>query len=355
MGKLALFKFAYFMSIVLTFALAVVSILGVFSGNVNPKYNPFMAGLSTALPLLLIINLFTLIYWACRRRVWVFFPLISLIANYNFITAIIQWPFSGDKTTETHLVKIMTLNARNFVDDNQDDSVDEIKAYIEEHNINIICFQEYKDYVTGRPEKVCKFFETLFPYQAVSGSVATFSKFPIMKRDYITFRESNNCAQWIDIQLRTGEQVRVFNVHMQTTGVNSTLRQAKKMQNQGISVKDEQKVSMVANRMEYESIRRAEQANIIADIVKGTRTPVLLCGDFNDTPASYTYRTLKGKLNDGFKTAGKGYMYTYRGVKGLMRIDYILHSDKFKGVKYYSDNRNWSDHNPVVMSLNLPD
>ncbi len=46
--------------------------------------------------------------------------------------------------------------------------------------------------------------------------------------------------------------------------------------------------------------------------------------------------------------------YTYRGVKGLMRIDYILHSQELKGVDYYSPNYRWSDHNPVIMEMVFP-
>lgn len=354
MGKLALFKFAYFLSIVLTFVLAVVTVLGSFAGNVSPRLNMFMTMIGLALPVLLIVNAVVLVYWAIRRKFWFLLPMLALLANYHFISATIQLVSDGEEP-DGYMLKVMTLNARNFVDDNQDDSVDEIKRFIEDENINVVCFQEYRDFVSGRPERVSKFLETIFPYQTISGSVAAFSKFPIKKRDYITFRESNNCAQWIDIEVGRGKEVRVFNVHMQTTGVNSVLRHAAKMEQKGIAVDNGQRVTMVSNRMGYEYIRRAEQADIISDIVKETRTPMLLCGDFNDTPSSYTYKCLKGRMKDGFKSAGKGYMYTYRGAKGLMRIDYIFHSEELGGVNYYSKNYNWSDHNPVVMELNLPD
>lgn len=353
MGKLALFKFAYFVSIVLTFILTVVSILGAFAGNIHPRLNMFMTGLGLALPILLIINVIMLLYWAFRRKIWFVLPLCAIAANYNFISATFQWT-SDKEIPQRQRIKVMTFNARGFIDDDQDDSVDEIKGFIEEERIDVICFQEYRDYVNGRPERVCKFLENSYPHQTITDNVATFSKYPIVKKDFITFRESNNCAQWIDIEIERNKHIRVFNVHMQTTGINSTLRQAAKMREKGIAINNETQVEMVANRMGHEYIRRAEQADIISDIVKETETAMILCGDFNDTPASYTYKRLKGKLNDGFKTAGKGYMYTYRGAKGLMRIDYILHSRDFKGINYYSPNYNWSDHNPVIMEMVLP-
>lgn len=353
MGKLALIKFAYLISIVLTFGLTVISILGSFAGNVNPKSNMFLTMVGLSLPILLIINVFVFIYWLIKRKFWMIFPLVALAVNYNYIGATIQLPIGNEVEPNTHSLKVMTLNARNFIDDNQDDSADDIKAYIENENINVVCLQEYRENVSGRPEKISIFFEDLFPYQAISGSIATFSKLPIKEKDYITFRASNNCAQWSDIEVAPGKLVRIINVHMQTTGVNSALRQAAKMEKSGIHIDDEQRIKMVENRMEYEYYRRAEQADIISDLIKETKLPTILCGDFNDIPSSYTYKRLKGKLKDGFKTAGNGYMYTYRGAKGFMRIDYIMHSESLEGVNYYSDSQAWSDHNPVVMELNV--
>ncbi|MBQ8360996.1 MAG: endonuclease/exonuclease/phosphatase family protein [Bacteroidaceae bacterium] len=356
MGKLALYKFAYFISIVLTFILMILTILGAFAGNVNPKYNLFMAGLGLILPILLIINAGVFLYWLCRWKIWVAFPLVALAVNYHYISATIQIKVNDDIAANGgNALKLMTFNVRNFIDDNQDDSADEIKSFLEDENISVVCLQEYKDYVNGRPERICKFLADRFPYQAISGSIATFSKLPIIKKDYITFRESNNCAQWVDIETGHDKTIRIINVHMQTTGINSALRQAAKMENQGIAISEGQRMNMVTGRMEYEYIRRAEQADIISDIVKDTQTPIILCGDFNDTPASYTYKRLKGKLKDGFKSAGSGYMYTYRGAKGLMRIDYIFHSQKLEGMDYYSPSRDWSDHNPVIMELTMPE
>ena len=46
--------------------------------------------------------------------------------------------------------------------------------------------------------------------------------------------------------------------------------------------------------------------------------PVILCGDFNDTPASYTYRTVKGDLTDGFRDCGSGFGYTLSSIKAYI-------------------------------------
>ena len=45
--------------------------------------------------------------------------------------------------------------------------------------------------------------------------------------------------------------------------------------------------------------KRAEQADTIHAEIKCSPYPVLVCGDFNDTPASYTYHRVRKDLVDG--------------------------------------------------------
>ena len=60
----------------------------------------------------------------------------------------------------------------------------------------------------------------------------------------------------------------------------------------------------------------------------------MVCGDFNDTPVSYTYRRVSRKLQDAFREAGRGYSHTYRGFFDMLRIDYVLYDKHFKALGY---------------------
>ena len=101
-------------------------------------------------------------------------------------------------------------------------------------------------------------------------------------------------------------------------------------------------------KMKKNFVKRATQADYIRQMLDAGEGPVILCGDFNDTPASYTYRTVKGDLTDGFRDCGSGFGYTFRQLKRIFRIDYIIYSPDFKGVTYDSPNLDYSDHKPVV-------
>ncbi len=79
--------------------------------------------------------------------------------------------------------------------------------------------------------------------------------------------------------------------------------------------------------------------------------PVIVCGDFNDTPMSYVYRTMAKGLNDAFSRSGSGYSHTFRGFFNTLRIDYVLCSDSFEPISYEVPAVDYSDHLPVVVRL----
>ena len=76
-----------------------------------------------------------------------------------------------------------------------------------------------------------------------------------------------------------------------------------------------------------------------------------MVGDFNDTPVSYTYKKMRGGLEDPFINAGNGFAYTYNRLFSMLRIDYVFHSPLFETEAYRSADLPWSDHNPVFVRM----
>jgi endonuclease/exonuclease/phosphatase family metal-dependent hydrolase len=156
---------------------------------------------------------------------------------------------------------------------------------------------------------------------------------------------------WADIDVN-GKQVRVFNAHLETTGYNRTLSRVGKLQDRGVALSNNSILSAIYGNYMIGMIGRAGQANMVANEQRMSDKPCIVCGDFNDVPYSYVYNTMLGNLVDGFKECGSGWMYTYRGKKSV-RIDYIFHDKQFKGINYYKQELNYSDHYPVFMELEL--
>ena len=158
---------------------------------------------------------------------------------------------------------------------------------------------------------------------------------------------------WGDIQ--TGEtRIRIISCHLQTTNFSKKRRLLDDPVLQNADIQQvEDVVTDISQELAQNFKIRATQAQIVRQVIDTTRIPTIVCGDFNDTPSSYTYQYIKGDLKDSFKTRGNGYAYTFRGIHHLLRIDFILYSKEFKCTDYYSPKKEWSDHNPVISEFYL--
>ena len=143
------------------------------------------------------------------------------------------------------------------------------------------------------------------------------------------------------------DTVRVFSVHLQTSGISSLRHRFRKDYNSTAPVE------RVIGELERNSRIRAQQVREIRAVIDSTHYPAILAGDFNDTPSSYTYRRLRGDMSDNNRAVGNGFGGTFRYLGGVLRIDYVFYDDNFTGVGYYMPDDDLSDHKAVIAELKL--
>ena len=97
--------------------------------------------------------------------------------------------------------------------------------------------------------------------------------------------------------------------------------------------------------------QRARQVREIKKVIDSTPYPVIICGDFNDTPLSYSYQQLRGDFDDAFVVSGTGFGRTYIGKLPSYRIDHILYSNLFDSFDFQANDFRASDHLPVSCLL----
>lgn len=264
---------------------------------------------------------------------------------------------SINENSAATFLTVATYNVDSFNQEHTGYSCKQIAECMKNLGVDIFCFQEFG---INKEFGVDSLYVALseWPYHYIPPSpegenllqLALFSRYPIKDQQLITYPESNNCSLWCDIDFN-GRTVRLFNNHLQTTDVSNNKRKLEKELKADNSARIELAAITLADGLHNNFKKRAAQANQINQLIKVSPHPTLICGDFNSLPSSYTYRTVKGNLNDGFQSCGHGYMYTFRYFKHLLRIDYIFHSKEFEGVDYFSPDINYSDHNPVVMKM----
>ena len=93
---------------------------------------------------------------------------------------------------------------------------------------------------------------------------------------------------------------------------------------------------------------RSLQADRVKQHITTSPYPVIVAGDFNDTPVSYTYRKMRRGLRDAFVEAGYGAGFTYRGKYPPNRIDYILYNEEIECNDFDIVKARYSDHYPII-------
>lgn len=353
MGKLAVQKYFSFMILIITALMMIFTFVGLFGGNVNPAGNTARSLLVYALPVLIIGNAVLLLYWLIMRRWhWALMPFITLLCCIPYIGTLYQFGEPDDAVEKQPGLKIATYNVALFGREASGFMAQDILSEMKKQKVDICCFQEYSDH--SGDKKNSDSYKEYFPYMVMGQhDMVVYSRYPIVRSKNIPFEMTNNSAMWVEVKVED-QVIRVYNAHLETTGINSTMHRAAKAQvNTGIETESNRLLRALYGNYTIGMMARAGQANVLAMDMRESEVPVIVCGDFNDVPYSYVYNTMLGDKADGFKECGSGYMYTFRGGKKNVRIDYIFHDKVFKGMTYYKKELTYSDHYPVFMKLDI--
>lgn len=178
--------------------------------------------------------------------------------------------------------------------------------------------------------------------RGVAMGMAIFSRYPIIQSGREGFNFPNGIL-WADIKVNN-DTVRIINVHMQSMGIRLGKVLDKEEMN---AVKHETRGVLSALRNGF--IRRNDQVNIVQRYIQTSPYPVIVTGDFNDTPYSVVYERMRQLLPNSFEEAGHGFGFTYNHTPSFIRIDNQFHDPRlpvlnFETINYVTD----SDHYPVA-------
>lgn len=341
------------MFLVIQIVVSLFTLVGLFGGNVTPVGNTARAMCVYILPILIVANILLIVYWLIRRK-WLLslIPVITIACCIPYIGTYYQLSFDDPQQNTQSGLKIASYNVAMFGRETSGFMAQDILAEMRRQKVDVLCLQEYNE-VSG-DKKNSENYKEYFPYmQTGRDDMVVYSRYPITANKTILFEDTNNSAMWVDIDVK-GNEFRVFNVHLETTGINRTLHHAGKLMAQHKEVDSNRLLDAILGNYMMGMMFRSGQAITIANEKRESEKPVILCGDFNDVPYSFVYNTVKGDMVDGFKECGAGWMYTYRGLKNKpVRIDYIFHDESIKGISYYKTDLTYSDHYPVFMKIAL--
>lgn len=341
-----------------------------FAPYVNPVVYWPIAFLGLAyMPLVIFAMLFT-VYFSWKRRRRAVLSGIIVIAGFPLFTKNFQFtqPDFWDEFLKSSRpsIKVMTYNTKLFDLYNwshNETTRQKMFTLLQQERPTVLCMQEFFNCDTGKYNNVDSIrqklgFEDLHVEYTLTlrknqrFGIITCSRYPIVNKGSIVFNNrSNNICIYTDI-LFAGDTVRIYNMHLQSIRFGYADKQFIDALTSAEDAENELENSKnILRRIKRAYTKRAGQANSIAAHIADCPYPVILCGDFNDTPNSFVYETISQNLDDAFLESGYGYAQTYSATLPLPRIDYILHNNTFEATNFRIEQKEYSDHYPVTCIL----
>lgn len=350
-------KLLYKILLVANILFALTLLLSYLAVHLSPEVFALPAFFGLAYPYLLLINIIFVITWAALLKYQALISVVVIAAGFTHLSNYIR--FGKPTGNKEGAFKVMSYNLRLFnnFENKNTGSEKNILAFLKGQKPDILFLQEF--YLIGNPEQKDMAIKAAlggkyYSHMKVIGSgknryygIATYSKYPIIKKGDIIHPGSSSLSIYSDIVIKK-DTFRVFNNHLQSF----RLKRMERTFLEEITTpadgerRDEMKKLSVSLKRGF--ILRAHQAEALKLKVNQSPFPVIVAGDFNDTPVSYTYRKIRNGLNDSFVNSGYGAGFTYKGNYPPNRIDYILY-DNALYCKYFEIIKvRYSDHYPVA-------
>jgi len=356
--------------LILNILVAAALLLAYLAPLINPAKMVIPSLFGLAYPYILLANLIFLCFWLIRWRKEVFISLVAVLLGWNPLNNLI--PIHSSKTVipegsdPERIFRALSYNVRGFdvyrwTQDPQ--AKQEIFDFLKKQDPDLVCFQEYytsakrgetHEDVSGQlsflPQSAVYFAND--PSNQQGFGIATFSKYPIIKKSRIPFNSSFNAAMYTDILFQT-DTLRVFNVHLQSIRFEKDDYAFIDTARLKYSNEQMNEIRAIGSRLKTAFALRAEQAQVISNYIHDSPHPVIIMGDFNDTPQSYAYRKIRKGNIDAFRLAGRGFGNTYSGDLPSFRIDYIIHDETLVPFEFERIKIEYSDHFPITTLLYL--
>lgn len=239
------------------------------------------------------------------------------------------------------------------------DNIQTVLNELAEEKADILCLQEFSaannELTQMAHNYMLKELNYKYFYRGGKSSLAIYSRFPLTNGKTINFDNSYNGCISVDAQI-DNKNIKIYNVHLQSIKLGNDaehILEKKDLLKQEADATKE-KYSRIGGKLRKAFALRAEQVNMLNELFAKEKSAILLAGDFNDTPISYTYNILSKYLYDSFEQGGLGFGSTYAGNLPWLRIDYIF-ADPQINIHWHKviKSAKASDHYPICAGLSI--
>jgi len=326
---------------------------------------------------ILVVNATFVILWLPLKYQYALISLSLILLNVGNIDKHFQLKGTEKPPNCVNCIKVMTYNVKLFgLYDTENQKLRQKKkntilGYIKEEQPDIVCFQEYFYDKTGKLNfnttdtllSILKLKSKNYHFEYFTAEreglffgLATFSKNKIIGNGIVEMPDSSVIATYIDFKHKN-DTVRVYNCHLASVHFDyEDYEIGKQLKINAVNdPKWQKKASILYDKLQIAFHIRSKQSKTLKQHIKNSPHFVIVCGDLNDSPASFAYNKVAHNLKDSFRESGKGMGETYLGdIFPKYRIDYILHDKAYKSYGHtVGTNITISDHYPVFTWISL--
>lgn len=333
---------------------AFVLLFSAYGGRVNPNIWTLPSMATLALPVIALCVLDLLAVLALFRQ-W-------RSAAVLFGALLLSWPtlrlisplnlFHPEADPDKVQLKVLTMNVTqfNWVDG---DKPNKSMRYILDQNADVVVIQEgLVDFSYEQLEPVKPMLKELYkkyPYRKKAFfDVGILSKYPYteVKSSALDKDKLNYFIKAWDVQAPGGD-IRVVSMHL--SSLRFTQNDSKIIESMNKPSNRKRRVKSVVRKLDNGFRTHVRQVTAMRKLLDETTGDVIVMGDMNDTPGSYTYRTLCGDdLLDAWAESGFGPTYTFHAHHLYVKIDHIFYRGNMKLLTCRRDKEGESDHYPLV-------
>lgn len=339
---------------ILFYLLTGISVLAVLSPLISPKifWPASIPGLLYIY--LLIFQVLFCCYWIYRRDRMAIASFAAILIFVPYINRTVSfYPMGSEGGTD--VFRIATYNIyglkkfRKAAEKKDKETTATFrKNWADLPLPDIMCVQEANGYVQQMLSDVLKYPHL---YKVADKDLVLYSRHRLLRKGEVDLESRAGKCYWADINTGTHE-LRIYCVHLESNRVS--LEADRLLREGNLQEKQSWKNAFRIFGSYMTSARdRAGQVKRIREHISESPLPVILAGDLNDTPVSYTYQQISRGLSDAFVKNTRGISSTYGGIIPFLRIDYVFMDPQCQVLNYHVADWPWSDHYPIFAEIAL--
>lgn len=354
-------RFLAFILLGINAVASILLLLSAYSPSFDAYTHPVWSSIGLLFPVFLIVNILFFLFWLLVYRRYALFPLLVFLLCWGTIRTYLPVNLWGDDAPE-NAIKVLSYNTRAFglKASHTKEKSNEVLQYLQESDADIICLQEYIwggklkkkdiDYALRKYR-----YKHYHPIAGGQNGLGIYSRFPILSATPIKYESRLNGS--IAYQIKVDKDtLLVINNHLES---NKIMMSDVETYQDMVDAPDSRKLLSGTRKLlkkvgEATAIRARQADSLLRELETRADRNVIVCGDFNDTPVSYTHHAFHEKLKDAFVETGCGLGISYHLNRLYFRIDHIFLS---KNLKVYNctvdDATKASDHYPVWCYISL--